>query len=99
MADGPKIRIGAKSYDVNSDFSWRELLTVEELAGQPIARDEAFESFGVIAAFVFVLQKRDDASLRWEDFLNGSIEDVTGEDEPEDEAKKPAAKRRPTKPA
>jgi hypothetical protein len=43
---GPTIRIGAKEYDVNRDFTWRELLTVEELGGQPLARDDAFESFG-----------------------------------------------------
>jgi hypothetical protein len=95
---GPTIRIGAKEYDVNRDFTWRELLTVEELGGQPLARDDAFESFGVIAAFVFVIQKRDDPTLAWEGFLDGNITDIVGGDEP-DEAAKPAAKAkaRPTK--
>ena len=97
---GPTIRIGAKEYDVNRDFTWRELLTVEELGGQPLANDKAFESFGVIAAFVFVIQKRDDPTLAWEGFLDGNISDITGDDEPEQDAKKKAAaKPRPTKPS
>jgi hypothetical protein len=33
---GPTIKIGEKDYDVNRDFSWRELLTVEELGGVPL---------------------------------------------------------------
>ena len=96
---GPTIRIGAKEYDVNRDFTWRELLTVEELSGQPLARDDAFESFGVIAAFVFVIQKRDDPALAWEGFLDGNISDITGDDGEADAVKKPAAKPRPTKPS
>lgn len=94
---GPVVRIGGTEYDVNRDFTWRELLTVEELGGVPLARDEAYETFGVMAAFVFVVAKRDDASLSWEKFLDGNISDVIG-DEPEAESK-PAAKRRPTKPS
>ena len=97
MATGPTIRIGGKEYDVNRDFTWRELLTVEELGGVPLARDEAFESFGVIAAFVFVVMKREDQTLMWEGFLDGNIEDLAPE-EPEPAAKKRAAKR-PPKPA
>jgi hypothetical protein len=63
MAAGPSIRIGSKDYDVNKDFTWRELLTVEELGGVPLARDGAFESFSVLGAFVFVVLKRDDPTL------------------------------------
>jgi hypothetical protein len=95
-ASGPTIRIGGKEYDVNRDFTWRELLTVEELSGQPLARDAAFQSFAVLGAFVFVVMKREDASLAWEGFLDGNISDLI--DEPEDDPK-PAAKRRPTKPS
>jgi hypothetical protein len=94
---GPVVRIGGKEYDVNRDFTWRELLTVEELGGVPLARDEAYETFGVMAAFVFVVMRREDDKLTWEQFLDGNISDVTGED-PQPEAK-PAAKRRPTKPS
>jgi hypothetical protein len=102
MAAGPSIRIGSKSYDVNKDFTWRELITVEELGGVPLARDGAFEAFSVLGAFVFVLLKRDDESLA----------DVGRVPRPQhqrphrrhgrrrgDDAAKPAAKRRPTKPA
>jgi hypothetical protein len=93
-ASGPIVRIGGKEFDVNRDFTWRELLTVEELGGVPLARDEAYETFAVMAAFVFVVMKRDDESLMWEGFLDGSISDIIG-DEPE---AKPKAKPRPTKP-
>lgn len=100
----PTIRIGAQEYDVNRDFTWRELLTVEELSGQPLANDKSFESFSVIAAFVFVIQKREEPSLAWEGFLDGNISDITSGDEPDDDAdeagaKKPKAKPRPTKSA
>jgi hypothetical protein len=95
---GPTIRIGGKEYDVNRDFTWRELLTVEELSGTPLGRDDAFESMGVMGALVFVIQKREDQSLRWEGFLDGSISDLISDDEPDDEDE-PVAKPRPTKPS
>lgn len=94
-ASGPIVRIGGKEYDVNRDFTWRELLTVEELGGVPLARDEAYETFAVMAAFVFVVMKREDESLMWEGFLDGSISDIIGDDDPA----KPKAKPRPTKPS
>ena len=93
---GPTVRIGGKEYDVNRDFTWRELLTVEELGGVPLARDEAYETFAVMAAFVFVVMKREDAALMWEGFLDGNISDIIG-DEPEPDSKPAAKKRPPTK--
>jgi hypothetical protein len=99
----PTIRIGAQEYDVNKDFTWRELLTVEELAGYPLAEEKSFNHMAVIGAFVFVIQKRDDASLMWEGFLDSSIMDITGgdDDAPADAqpAAKAKAKPRPTKSA
>ena len=97
---GPTISYGGKEYDVNRDFSWGELLTVERLGGVPLARDDAFDSLSTMAAFVFVLKRRDDKSIEWESFLLGNISDLLGgDDEPEPEPKKPAAKKRPPKPA
>lgn len=98
----PTIRIGAEEYDVNRDFTWRELLTVEELAGYPLAEEKSFNHMAVIGAFVFVIQKRDDASLMWEGFLDSSILDITGDDDAGDDAQsapKAKAKPRPTKSA
>jgi hypothetical protein len=95
---GPTIKIGEKDYDVNRDFSWRELLTVEELGGVPLGRDGSFESMSVMAAFVFVVLKRDDVTLEWAGFLDRNIEELFGSDD-EDETPKPKAKPRPTKSA
>lgn len=103
QANGPTIKIGKKEYDVNRDFTWRELLTVEELGGVPLARDEAFDHMSVMAAFVFVVLKRDDETLEWAGFMDRNINDLIDEADGEDAddaapAPKAAVKRRPTTP-
>jgi hypothetical protein len=92
--DTSQINVKGKSYDINKDFSWRELITVEELAGVPLAADGALDRFIVGAAFVFVVMKREDKTLEWDGFLDRPISEITGDvDEPA--GKKP----RPTKAA
>lgn len=98
MASGPTITIRGKDYDLNRDFSWRELITIEDLSGVPLGHDGAFESLTVLGACVFVVLKRDDEKLKWEGFLDGNIDDIT-EDEPEPPAAKKGAAKRPPKPA
>jgi hypothetical protein len=66
--------IAGKEYDVEKDFTWAEILLVEELSGVPLGRSGAFDSMGVIGAFVFVIKKRADKALTWEKFVTGSIE-------------------------
>jgi hypothetical protein len=49
-----------QQYDVEKDFTWEELMLVEQQSGVPLGRDDAFESMATVAAFVFVIEKRDD---------------------------------------
>jgi hypothetical protein len=88
---GPTIKVKGKSYDINKDFTWRELLTVEELAGLPLGSSGALDSMAVVGAFVFVVMKRDEPALMWEGFLDGGPDDI---EDPEEE--KPA-RARPTR--
>lgn len=92
---GPTIKIKGKEYDVERDFTWRELLTVEELAGVPLGQAGALNSMGVCGAFFFVVLKREDQSLTWEGFLDGQVGEFTEEDKPvrPTRAAKPAAKK------
>lgn len=87
---GPTIKVKGKAYDVNKDFTWRELITVEELGGVPLGTDGALDSMAVGGAFVFVILKREQPDLTWDAFLDEAISDVAEE--------KPA-RSRPTKPA
>jgi hypothetical protein len=72
---GAVLTIQGKQYDVEKDFTWAELMLVEELG-------PAFRSAGmmrsnrmtVIAAFVFSIQKRDDDALTWEAFVKQPID-------------------------
>jgi hypothetical protein len=77
---GAVLTIQGKKYDVEKDFTWAELMLVEELGGVPLGRDDAFESMAVIAAFVFAIQKREDDALTWEAFVKQPI-DIQGEAE------------------
>jgi hypothetical protein len=70
---GPTIDVEGKTYDVEKDFTWRELLTVEELGGVPLGRPGAFESMAVGGAFVFVVLKRSQPELTWEAFLDRNV--------------------------
>lgn len=90
-----QITVKGKSYDVNRDFSWRELITVEELSGVPLAADGSLDHFIVGAAFVFVVMKREDKSLEWEGFLDRPVAEVEGAADDENEGKP----KRPTKAA
>jgi hypothetical protein len=71
---GATLTIGGKDYDVEKDFTWEEILLVEELSGVPLGRRGAFDSMGVVGGFVFVIQKRADPALSWEKFVSGSME-------------------------
>jgi hypothetical protein len=77
---GATLTIGGKDYDVEKDFTWAELMLVEELGGVPLGKEDAFESMAVIAAFVFSIQKREDDALTWEAFVKTPIDvqDETG---------------------
>lgn len=88
--DGGQITVKGKSYDINKDFSWRELITVEELAGIPLATNGALDHFIVGAAFVFVVMKREDKTLEWDGFLDRPISEIEAA---------PEKKPRPTKAA
>jgi hypothetical protein len=89
---GAVLTIQGKEYDIEKDFTWAELLLVEELSGVPLGADNAFERMTVIAAFVFAIQKRQDESLTWEAFMQTPI-DIKDETETADPEKRP----RPTK--
>jgi hypothetical protein len=75
---GAVLTIQGRQYDVEKDFTWEELMLVEQQSGVPLGRDNAFESMTVVAAFVFVILKRDDEGLTWEAFVKQPI-DVTDE--------------------
>lgn len=71
---GAVLTIQGKDYDVEKDFTWAELMLVEELGGVPLGADDAFERMTVIAAFVFAIQKREDDALTWESFVKTPID-------------------------
>jgi hypothetical protein len=84
----PVLTIQGKKYDVEKDFTWAELMLVEELSGVALGADDAFERMTVIGALVFAIQKREDESLTWEAFVRTPI-DIQGEDEPEGKKPRP----------
>jgi hypothetical protein len=100
--DAATVTVKGKEYDVNADFTWRELATIEELAGQPLGAPGAMSSALVGGAFIFVVLKRDDPTLEWQAFLDSPVSDVAtdGEDEekrpPTKASKKPAAAGTPS---
>jgi hypothetical protein len=96
--DAATITVKGKEYDVNSDFSWRELATAEELAGQPLGAPGAFQSALVGAAFIFIVLKREDPALEWQTFLDTPVSDVAAEPE-EAEGAGPPTKRASKRPA
>jgi hypothetical protein len=89
---GASVEVHGKNYDIDRDFEWRELITIEELAGIPLGRPGSLEYAVVGAALIFVVMKREDESLTWEEFLK--TPPPKGDDESEAE---PKAKPRPTK--
>jgi hypothetical protein len=101
--DAATVTVKGKEYDVNADFTWRELATIEELAGQPLGAPGAMNSALVGGAFIFVVLKRDDPTLEWQAFLDSPVSDIgTDEDEAEEKrpptraSKKPAAAGTPS---
>jgi hypothetical protein len=94
--DAATVTVKGKEYDVNADFTWRELATVEELAGQPLGAPGAMNSALVGGAFIFVVLKRDDPTLEWQAFLDSPVSDVaTDEDEARRSALLPGLPRSP----
>ena len=94
---GTILTIKGKPYDIDKDFTWSELMLVEELGGVPLGREGALESMATIAGLVFVVMKRDEAALTWDEFVKQPI-DVTDEGDASAQDAKAGAKRRPTKP-
>lgn len=96
------LTIHGTEYDVEKDFSWGELMLVEELSGVPLGAPNAFDAMAVLGACVFVVMKRTDAALAWEDFVKQPMM-LNDEREEADEsarvnrAAKRAAKQRPPK--
>lgn len=90
------ITIQGKKYDVEKDFTWEELMLVEQQGGVPLGRDDAFESMSVIGAFVFVVLKRENEALTWTEFVKQPIAVSSGDEEPE---KKPRPTRAKAKTA
>lgn len=80
------ITVKGKEYDVNQDFSWKELMLVEELAGMPLGSRDAFLATSTGAAFIFVILKRTDNQLTWEQFLESPVGDLEETVSEEDEA-------------
>ena len=89
---GATLSIGGNEYDVEKDISWEELILIEELSGVPLGTETAFQSLAVIGACVFVITRRTETGLTWEEFVKRPM-DI------KDEREKRAAKRRPPKPA
>jgi hypothetical protein len=83
--DAATINVKGKDYDVNADFSWRELATVEDLAGQPLGAPGALHATLVGAAFIFVVLKREDKTLEWDAFLDSPVSDIGADDDVDDE--------------
>jgi hypothetical protein len=83
--DAATVTVKGKEYDVNADFTWRELATVEELAGQPLGARGAMDSALVGGAFIFVVLKRDDPTLEWGAFLDSPVSDVVEDEEADGE--------------
>lgn len=71
---GVSLKIAGKDYDVEKDFTWEELMLVEQQSGVPLGRDGAFDSMAVLGAFVFVVLKRADEALTWEQFVKQTID-------------------------
>lgn len=86
------ITIEGVEYDVNKDFTWAELMEVEQRGGQPLGRDGSLDSLSTVAAFFFVVRRRKDAALTWEQFVSEPIPNMDPEPEAEP-AEKAAAKR------
>lgn len=71
----PSITVKGREYDLEKDFTWKELMLAEELAGTPLGRDDALETMAVGAAFIFVILKRTEPALTWEQFLDSPVSD------------------------
>jgi hypothetical protein len=101
---GATLRIAGSEYDVEKDIAWEELILIEELSGVPLGTETAFQSLAVIGACVFVITRRTESDLTWEEFVKRPMDITDERDEPAatapaNRASKRAAKRRPPKPA
>jgi hypothetical protein len=100
---GATLRIAGSEYDVEKDIAWEELILIEELSGVPLGTETAFQSLAVIGACVFVITRRTETDLTWEEFVKRPMDITDERDEPAakpaNRAAKRAAKRRPPKPA
>lgn len=94
------VTIYGKEYDTEKDFSWAELMLIEEIGGQPLGDERSWQSMAVLAATVFTLLKREDAVLTWEKFVEMPMHITDNRDDApakKPAVKKPAAKARPTR--
>lgn len=69
----PTIEVKGREYDLEKDFTWKELMLAEELSGTPLGRADALDSMAVGAAFIFVILKRTDTELTWEAFVDSPV--------------------------
>lgn len=76
------ITVQGKTYDVNKDFTWAELMAVEEFAGTGLAADGAFDSVAVAAGFIFVILRRENKTLTKDEFLASAVSDFDQDDAP-----------------
>lgn len=93
--DAVTIKVKGKDYDINRDFTWDELIQVEDIVGKPLNENGVLDSIRTGAAFIFVVLKRDDSELAWADFIKRPLSEFEQPDE--EPAAKGAAKARPTR--
>lgn len=91
----PTITIDGTDYDVNKDFAWQELIEIEQLSGLPLGRDGSLDSLSVIAGFFYIIKRRANPQLTWQEFVKEPMptQADTGDGEQKPKAK---AKPRPT---
>jgi hypothetical protein len=95
MADGVKVHIDGKAYDLE-DFELGELEWLEEYIGASLNDDDALRSMKTAVAFVYLLKKRDDPEFTIEQARKIKLSVF---DEAETNGNGKPAKRRPTKAA
>jgi hypothetical protein len=90
MADGVKVHIDGKAYDLE-DFELGDLEWLEEYLGASLSDNQALNSMKAAVGFVFIVKRRDDPGFTIEQARKVKLAAI---DAPEDEPGAP--KGRPT---